>query len=186
MNAEIRKLLKSFANGKLSLNEATAKLIEISGRMPDISLFKQRRKSLGFTLKYVAKNTGMSYATVKRVEDLHEHGASYPLVKKIHEFYLPFEVKRAETLNEQNKYQLLTKKSKLVHYPISGKTATKLIIYLDMWQPDKFRNIPNGEITIQHLEGMSLSEFAKRRYTGKQTVKDVELICAYAGVKIKP
>jgi transcriptional regulator with XRE-family HTH domain len=54
--------------------------------MPSLCDFKERRNLLGFSLRQVAKATGVSPAAISRIERGRE--AYYSNVKTLHEYYL--------------------------------------------------------------------------------------------------
>jgi predicted transcriptional regulator len=54
--------------------------------MPSLHDFKARRELLGFSLREVAKETGVSPATISRIERGNE--ADYSNVKSLHEYYV--------------------------------------------------------------------------------------------------
>lgn len=53
--------------------------------MPSLHDFKARRELLGYSLRDVAKATGVSPATISRIE--RGNDADYNNVKKLHEWY---------------------------------------------------------------------------------------------------
>lgn len=54
--------------------------------MPSLHDFKARRELLGYSLRDVAKATGVSPATISRIE--RGNDADYTNVKKLHEWYV--------------------------------------------------------------------------------------------------
>ena len=54
--------------------------------MPSLHDFKARRELLGYSLRDVSKATGVSTATISRIE--RGNDADYTTVKKLHEWYV--------------------------------------------------------------------------------------------------
>lgn len=72
----------------LELTDRIRKLEAENGiryEMPDLSLFKERREKLRFSMQYVMNATGISKATISRLE--RGFNPEYYTVKKLHEFY---------------------------------------------------------------------------------------------------
>lgn len=69
----------------INMQAAKAENGFISGVMPSLDEFKQRREKLRLSMQDVTDGCGVSKATISRIENGHD--ADYSTVKKLHEFY---------------------------------------------------------------------------------------------------
>lgn len=69
----------------INMQAAKAETGFISGVMPSLDEFKQRREKLRLSMQDVTDGCGVSKATISRIENGHD--ADYSTVKKLHEFY---------------------------------------------------------------------------------------------------
>lgn len=85
MEQKIQHTIDELLNHNITRSEAVSRLLSLYSVMPSLLSFKERRAKLKLSLRYVAKKTGVSPATISRIERGNE--CDFGNVKALDDWY---------------------------------------------------------------------------------------------------
>ena len=85
MEQKIQHIIDELLKHNITRNEAVSILLSLSNVMPSLICFKERRVKLKLSLRDVSKETGISSATISRIERGNE--CNFGNVKALDDWY---------------------------------------------------------------------------------------------------
>lgn len=85
MEQKILQTIDELLKHNINRNEALSQILSLYNSIPSLLYFKDRRTKLNMSLRDVAKKTGVSHATISRIERGNE--CDFGNVKALDEWY---------------------------------------------------------------------------------------------------